>query len=378
MDKADFIIKFHCKNCGQRFSVSQIHAGKKGKCPKCKNIIVIPKIQTTSSITEQHTSKDIKTDSKSSAQGLIPSDVLHKDKIQDLPLSQPDISEKTAEYEQEREEESAEKTETATPVQRKLPWLIDIFLYPLSISGLIHLVIFFCIPILLSLAYSFLLDYIYPVGDLILALDYIYPVGDLILAILYVLFVGYVLYYLSWCINDSTKGGLRAPDTSLQASPAKGEIIECAGIFLACIVVCFWPAAVYYIFTKKTEFLYWLLAAAGLLFFPMALLAGVLHDSIRGLNPMLIIKSVIKTFPAYFPVVIFFAGFFAVLSIVIPPLPQSKGLEPMLLYLSQVINVFFNARYALRSTGFIYLAMIGAHILGRFYCRCKDKLDWEV
>jgi len=363
VDKADSTIKFRCENCGQKFSVPQIHAGKKGKCPKCKNIIVIPKVQTTSSVTEQTNAGAPETSSKSSVDDSALLVTPQKDKIQDLPLSQPDISEKTAEYEQELEEESAEKTATLT--QRKLPWLIDIFLYPLSISGLIHLVIFLCAPILISLAYQFLLQHIY-------------PVGDLILAILYVLFVGYVLYYLSWCIIDSTKGGLRAPDTSLQASPAKGEMVECAGIFLACIVVCFWPAAVYYIFTKKTDFLYWLLTAAGLLFFPMALLAGFLNDSISGLNPMLIIKSVIKTFPAYFPVVIFFAGFFAVLSIVIPPLPQSKGLESMSLYLSQVINVFFSARYALRSTGFIYLTMIGAHILGRFYCRCKDKLDWEV
>jgi len=93
---------------------------------------------------------------------------------------------------------------------------------------------------------------------------------------------------------------------------------------------------------------------------------------------MLIIKSVIKTFPAYLPVVVFFAGFFAVLSIVIPPPPQSKGWEPILLHLSQVINNVFNARFALRTTGFIYLAMTGAHILGRFYYKYKEKLNWEV
>ena len=365
MDKADLTIKFHCKNCGQKFSVPQIHAGKKGKCPKCKNIIVVPKIQTTSSVTEQTNAGAPEDSSKSSVDDSALLVTPQKDKIQDLPLSQPDISEKTDEYDQEPEEESAEKTETATSAQRKLPRPIDIFLYPLSISGLIHLVIFLCVPILFSLAYQFLLQYIY-------------PIGDLILAILYVLFVGYVLYYLSWCIIDSTKGGVRAPDTSLQPSPAKGEMVECAGIFLACIVVCFWPAAVYYIFTKKTDFLYWLLTSAGLLFFPMALLAGFLNDSICGLNPMLIIKSVIKTFPAYFPVVIFFAGFFVVLSRVIPPLPQSKGLEPILLYLSQVINAIFNPRFTLRLTGFIYLAMIGAHILGRFYCKYKEKLNWEV
>jgi len=365
VDKADCTIKFRCNTCGRKFSVPQTHAGKKGKCPKCKNIIIVPEIQTTSSVTEQSNPEDTKTSPKSSTYDSALPDIPQKDKIQDLPLIQPENSEETAEYEQEPEEESAAKPETAAPVQRKLPWPIDIFLYPLSISGIIHLVIFFCFPVLLSLVYQFFLDYIW-------------PVGDLIVAILCIFFAGYVLHYLSWCIIDSTKGGLRAPDINFQPSPATGDMIECAGIFLACIVVCFWPAAVYYILTRKTDLLYWLLNAAGLLFFPMALLAGFLNDSISGLKPMLIVKSIIKTFPGYFPVVIFFAGFFAVLSIVIPPPQQSKGPEPILLYLSQVTSAIFSSRYALRSTGFIYLAMTGAHILGRFYCKYKEKLNWDV
>lgn len=36
------MIKFCCKNCGQKFTVSDQQAGKKGKCPKCKQTIVIP------------------------------------------------------------------------------------------------------------------------------------------------------------------------------------------------------------------------------------------------------------------------------------------------------------------------------------------------
>ena len=35
-------IKFQCDSCGQNISVSRIHAGKKGKCPKCKNPVVVP------------------------------------------------------------------------------------------------------------------------------------------------------------------------------------------------------------------------------------------------------------------------------------------------------------------------------------------------
>jgi hypothetical protein len=185
------------------------------------------------------------------------------------------------------------------------------------------------------------------------------------------------MYYLSWCIIDSKKGGWRAPDITQQSSP-KGELIQCAGILLACIVFCFWPVAVYYILTVKTGFIYWLLAAIGFLFFPMALLSGLLYDSINGLNPVLITKSVIKTFNRYLPIVIFFAGFFIVLSVVIPPFPQSKNFKSISHYISEFIGNIFGSKYALRLAGFIYIAMIAAHILGRFYCRCKDKLDWEV
>jgi len=258
-----------------------------------------------------------------------------------------------------------EEPRLASEVERKLPWFVDILLYPLSISGLIHLVIFLCAPIFISLIHRFILGYIW-------------PIGELIVVILYLLFVGYVLYYLSLCVVDSAKGGLRAPDVTLQPSPAKEELLGWVGIFLACTSVCFWPAAVYYILTGKTDFLCWLLTVVGLLFFPMVLLAGFLYDSISGLNPVSIVKSVIRAFSAYLPVVIFFAGLFAVFNKVMPQLPQSKSLESMLLHLSQVVNIIFDPRFALRLTGFIYLSMIGAHILGRFYWLNKDKLYWEV
>ncbi|MEA3225905.1 MAG: DUF6263 family protein, partial [Planctomycetota bacterium] len=35
-------IKFACKNCGKGIRVLQIHAGKQGKCPKCKSAVAVP------------------------------------------------------------------------------------------------------------------------------------------------------------------------------------------------------------------------------------------------------------------------------------------------------------------------------------------------
>jgi len=36
------MIHFHCTHCGQKIRVQALHAGRKGKCPKCKNIILVP------------------------------------------------------------------------------------------------------------------------------------------------------------------------------------------------------------------------------------------------------------------------------------------------------------------------------------------------
>jgi hypothetical protein len=44
-------IKFHCESCGQKIRVAQIHAGKKGKCPNCKNLINIPSHPEGSTVT---------------------------------------------------------------------------------------------------------------------------------------------------------------------------------------------------------------------------------------------------------------------------------------------------------------------------------------
>ncbi len=38
------MIKFSCENCGQKFRVADDKAGKKGKCPKCENPVVVPSL----------------------------------------------------------------------------------------------------------------------------------------------------------------------------------------------------------------------------------------------------------------------------------------------------------------------------------------------
>ena len=341
MGKADFKIKFHCENCGRKFSVPQIHAGKKGKCPKCKNIIVIPKVQTTSSVTEQTNAGAPEAISKSSVDDSALLVTPQKDKIQDLPLSQPDISEKTAEYNQELEEESSEETAP----ESRLPWFIDMFLYPISASGMVHLAIL-----------SFLPRMLLPLGHLNWLYPPIFGLGFL------VIFIGYLFYCLSDCIRDSANGGRRAPNIDISPTVLlnMGELISPVLKVFVCIAVCLGPLLAYFIITRRTDLVFWLLVTYGIFFLPMVLLAVVLFDSLRALNPILIIASMFNIFLPYCGLVSLFFAVGGLVAIIMAIMPQSRLISYIL------------------SAVCIYLTMVMAHLLGRFCYKYKEKLNWEV
>jgi phage FluMu protein Com len=47
------MIRFKCPNCAKGFTVDEGDCGKKGKCPGCKSIIVIPHNSEAPSVSEQ-------------------------------------------------------------------------------------------------------------------------------------------------------------------------------------------------------------------------------------------------------------------------------------------------------------------------------------
>ena len=342
MDEADSIIKFHCKNCGQKIRVPQIHAGKKGKCPKCKNIIVVPKVQTAGTLTEQSNAAEEKTNTKSSPYVLTLLDVPEKDKIQDQPIPLSSVPEKAAKYEQELEEESPEETESAA--QRRLPWFIDIFLYPLSMPGLITLGIIIVIPLLINIAVGLA----GPFGLLILIPGFVIRIV-----------IGlYFLWYIAECIRDSADGGIRAPET-MANTPGLGDMFWQWLRVLVCWLLFVGPVVYYYVYGNSTDTIYWSLLAFGLFFLPMGLLAVTLFDSIRGLNPILIISSIFSTFFQY-------CGLLLILAAVV-------------LTVKAVRNIAFG-KWSAFISGYIgiYIVLVLAHLLGRFYWRYQEKLNWEV
>ena len=273
----------------------------------------------------------------------------------------------TSEDTEELERESpAEEIEEAS--RYKLPWLIDVLLYPASVSGAIHLAIFLFLP---PLAWAFLR--LGPMGLFFIFVPLCVGV--------YLVLVGYMLYYICLCIFDSAKGGRRAPDITTLDIPGAGELISQLFLILGAIAICFWPAGLYYVFTKKGDLVFWVLSTCGIFFFPMALLAGVLFDATHALNPVSIIGSISRTFLPYCGLVPLFCvlgGLLAVIASSIFSLPSTQTLQQGIAQIMLVLNRLFHVSFTYPGMAFIYLAMVAAHLLGRFYWWHKDKLGWGI
>lgn len=336
------MIKFNCNKCGQKLSVSETKAGTKGKCPRCKNIIVVPDIQTADSAIDPNKLGIADIGVKNSTDNEILLKAIEKDKFKDELIGLSEVPEKDNEYEQEPEEELPDDTEF--PPERKHPWFIDIFLYPICTPCLVTIGIVIIIPLLLNLAMGLL----GPFGILLIGPGMF--VNFLISM--------YFLWYLAECIRDSAEGGIRAPET-LANAPSLGELFCQLFRLLICILIFAGPVGYYFIKTDRTDAIFWSLLAFAVFFLPIGLLAVSLFDSIRGLNPFLLIGSVFSTHFIYFALVVILWAI--VLSVIF-----------ILKTLSSIWAVFLSVYFIM------YILFILAHLLGRFYWRYQEKLNWDV
>lgn len=236
--------------------------------------------------------------------------------------------------------------ETEEIRQRTLPWFIDIFLYPASAAGIVNLGIFWFAPYLIRLV--------------VRITPPLYVLPSLVSAWLQGFVGAYMLYYFAECIRNSSVGGIRAPETPDVSFDDVSELLTQLLYILACIAICFGPAGAYFLITKRTDSPLWIMLGCGVFFFPMVLLAVIMFDSLWGLNPVLLIRSIFSTFFRYCGLVACVCGLGAMIAIIMRISPQSRTLA----FLLQAV--------------FIYLAMVMVHSLGRFYYRNQEKLNWEV
>lgn len=340
MVEADPFTRFYCNNCGYKSTVSESYAGKQIRCPKCYYIISIPKIKSTGTTGQSGPGKT-KTSSQYSDYDLTLLNISEKEKNQNQQAS---ISEETDEHEQELEEESQSETEPVD--ERRLPWLIDIFLYPFSVPGLKSLAIFIGVPLLIDILWTIL-----PIQ--------LSCLFGLITIVIHIVIFLYIYWYFVECVRDSADGGVRAPE-GLGSTPGfMGMFWQTVNV-IGCLAIFFTPFVLYMLFAGRADIIFWLLLIFAVFFFPMGLLAVIMFDSAIGLNPRLLIRSISCTFVPYCGIVLLFVTPVVVIGMLYAEVQESR------LWIFIIRSVV------------TYLALVGAHLLGRFYWRYQEKFNWEV
>ena len=324
-----------------------MRAGKKGKCPKCKDVVTVPKLQAADTA-ESRLNNSERSSNKVNIEQYIYSEVEKPREPEPQKQNKPIEPANTDFFQDPRyaqhlpgEHEISIKQDKDIS-KRKLPWLIDVLSYPANASGLTILGIVIIIPFLINL----MADLVGPFWPFIT-----YP--GIFIKIVIAL---YAFWYFIECIRDSAEGGIRAPET-IATTPALGEmflawlkIIAVLGFFAA-------PAVVYYNMTEQHNMLIlYSLVIYGIIFTPLALLAVIMFDTFSALNPILLIGSMLSTVFQYGALILLLTA---------------------IVYLNYAIMQYIQAPFFLNLIRF-YLSMVTAHLIGRFFWRYQDKLRWEV
>jgi len=339
------MIEFSCENCGQKFRLPGEKAGKKGRCPRCKAIVVVPgaaldelvpwgsgaaNAERAGELAGGAAVRDVE---QVSGQGTVP-----------------------AEAQDEGPEAMQEhymlvghpRAEPEGPARRRYPWPIDVLLYPVSRPCLLTVGLVCVIPVVIDVVTLL-------VGPFWM---FIYWPGIIVKIVLGL----YFYWYLGECVRDSAAGGLRGPET-IGSAPSLGEMFWRMVQIVVSLVFFFLPVVIYYYKTKDGDLsLPVLLALAGyaVFFFPMGLLAVLMFDSLAGLNPVLLVGSILSTFVPYCGLVVLFFGAGLLLR-------KAESVAPASLLLAAAVFL-----------GRVYLLLVAAHLLGRFYFRYDDRLRWEA
>ncbi len=333
MGEADPFVRFNCENCGYKSTVSESYAGKNIRCPNCYYIIFISKAESTS--TTQTSSRY--SDYDSSLLNIQEQNILkHKQMTEYI----------ASEQAGESEEEEEPPKETDPAALRKAPWLIDIFLYPFNKSGLKHLAIFILVPQLLNIIE----------GMLPSLLAFVFSVAGFFVQIIIFL---YIYWYLVECVRESADGWVRAP-LGFGGLPTLRDMFGQVVNIIGCFAVFLGPFVLYRITAGKMNIISWFLLGFAVFLYPMALLSVLMHDSGHGLNFRTFTKSISKTFYPYLGLIILFL----VPILLIRKIPAQEQESPF-------SNIIFRSVI-------IYAAFIGAHLLGRFYWRYQEKLNWDL
>jgi len=339
------LMTFHCQTCNRKISVPKTYMGKEIQCPNCKDRFVVP----MTNVDHSPDTPGPPAERTFSTGPLTLQDVPEEYKLEDPPTRPMSEAEQAILSELESKEETSEEAIG----ERKLPWFIDIFLYPTSLSGLISLIIIVVIPMLTAI-----------IRTLMGPLGFSIGVAGFFLNLAIGL---YLFWFFTECVHDSAEGGTRAPE-AFAATSSLGDMWSQAQHIIGCYLILLGPVFFYHLYTQRTDVIFWLLLGYGAFFFPMGLLACIMFDSIRGLNPILLVASIVSTFFHYSGLVLLIIAIILAFS-ALPGMSTEETQRP------DILTLFVGGIF---SVLLIYIAFVIAHVIGRFYWRHQEKLNWEV
>ncbi len=349
------MIHFKCANCGRKIKANKNLAGRKVKCPNCQTLLTVPPNFATN-VTQTQAEPP-------SRKSLLDPDLF-------------EVYEPATETQQQNAEQKNDERKVAyqirrieKPPERPMPWPIDIFLYPLSIPGLIIIGIYFLIPGMIAF-FTLLLG---PFGFWVAIPGFFI---NIVIGL-------YMYWYLCHCVRDSAEGGIRAPDVIANA-PGLGDMFWQFLEIVACFVFYWLGFMLYFMHLHRNDYIVLsgdmsslvnlpvnhFIALVSIfcltvLLFPMGLLAMIMFESICAFNPILIIKSILSTFFSYLGLIIIL-----VILCFLPKLFSllSSMISPILGFFSAITGRLMQ----------IYVFMVCAHLLGRFFFRYEERLFWDV
>lgn len=225
------------------------------------------------------------------------------------------------------------------------------FAYPLKAEGLVLL----CVGTMLYLFIE--------AATYVLSLGGLFGLAGVI--IMTVFGVGYIFSYMKRIIASTAEGNEGMPDWP-DFTDWGEDILVPFFQMLGTLLFSFLPLfAVLVMSVKGMDVADWLIIPAiiaGCLYYPMGLLSVALHDTIAGLNPLLIVPSIFRVFGAYLVCCLVVAGIFLVRTAMVELLPRVLPV-PIFPY---VISGFVG----------LYLLTTLMRVIGLLYLAKKDELGW--
>lgn len=187
----------------------------------------------------------------------------------------------------------------------------------------------------------------------------------LLSTILYILVMGYFLGALQLVIHASAKGETDLPKWP-ELETGWRDVVHPFRLWASCGLLCFSPAFLMFFLSRAqaSDTLFGTGIAfmlGGFVYYPMALLAVAMADSVEAMNPLLVLRSIQLVFKDYLLLVL-------VLAIVVGT--YVFGLVAIEQGALRLVQKFWSA------ANFLYFGLIQARLLGVFYHSNQEKLGW--